>query len=50
MNGENNMIDTIRDDELINDYEFGKRIYLTGLIEDMQDFSGKKSLIFSGGF
>ena len=40
------MKEIILDDELINDYEFGMRVYLTGIIEDMQDFSGKQSLIF----
>ena len=38
----------ILDDVLINDYEFGVRIYLKGLGEYMQEFSGRRSLIFSG--
>ncbi len=44
------MKEVILDDELINDYEFGVRVYLVGLVEDIQEFSGKKSLIFSGVF
>ena len=48
METKNKIGDIIRDDELINDYEFEMRIYLTGLIEGIKEFSGKESLIFSG--
>lgn len=48
MNDKDNMTKILLDDELINDYEFGMRVYLTGLIEDMQGFSGENALIFSG--
>jgi hypothetical protein len=44
------MKEIILDDELINDYEFGRKIYMTFLIEDMNEFSVKRSLIFSGVF
>ncbi|MBN1598385.1 MAG: hypothetical protein JW894_08825 [Bacteroidales bacterium] len=38
-----NMNYIIRDDEMINDYEFGKRIYKIGLTEALQNyFSGNK--------
>ena len=50
MKGKDNMTNILLDDELINDYEFGMRVYLTGIIGDIQDFSMGKSLIFSGVF
>jgi hypothetical protein len=37
----------ICDDEMINDYEFGRRIYLSEQIEDMDNFSYAKSMNFS---
>lgn len=41
------MQEIILDDELINDYEFGRKIYMTFLVKDMNEFSVKRSLIFS---
>ncbi|MBN2524092.1 MAG: hypothetical protein JXB24_12535 [Bacteroidales bacterium] len=39
MERKDNIIEIICYDELINDYEFGLRIYLTGRIRDVQDYS-----------
>lgn len=50
MDTNDKMKEIILDDELINDYQFGARIYLTGLVEDLKEFSEAKSLIFSGHF
>jgi len=50
MEKKDNVTEIIRDDELINDYVFGLRIYLTGRKGDLQDYSDKKYLIFSGVF
>ena len=44
------MQEIILDDELISDYEFGRKIYMRFLVEDMNEFSVKRSLIFSGVF
>jgi hypothetical protein len=42
-------IDTIiRDDELVNDFEFGIRISRAVFIEDIRHYAAKKMLIYSG--
>lgn len=40
----------IRDDELINDFEFGTRIFRAALSEDTYTYSSKKLLIYSGAY
>ena len=41
------MSDIILDEGLINDFEFESRIYEAGLLEDFQNYLGKKRLIYS---
>ena len=38
----------IRDDELVNDFEFGTRIFRAVLSEDISNYSSKRLLIYSG--